>query len=249
MHARMPAPRLYNDIWTSAAYVYAYVALRCTRSGAGASTLVDWSSSPAQPNSTVLVSGTGLQLAPLTLTVDGQPGWPLAGGTSESDANSLRFVLPPSASGRRQAFDVVSAGNRTVLRGNAPDPWWWQGDRGSASTAGSGWLRVLGRALDGGATTKLRLANESGTVATLVAHSASVYDAQFVLPPRLAAGDYTAAISNGLRNESSPAAWSPLVMFLDASSWVRDVKTLHWHVKCVGSFSIDRVFSRDQNIM
>ena len=57
----------------------------------------------------------------------------------QRDNNSLTFLLPAGAAGSTgdgllPAFDVSVAANATapagqVLRGNAPEVWWWQGDR------------------------------------------------------------------------------------------------------------------------
>ena len=185
-----------------------------TTLSAGAAQMADWSSSPARPNATVLVAGSGLQQLLYVSVVGGATRKPLQ--NAHAEPNALRFTLPPSADDQLRAFDITNERNETILRGGLPEPWWWLGDRGAASTAG-GWLRVVGRSLTGGATTtKLRLMTHTGSTTTLEASHASAYDANFKLPARLDAGDYSASLSNGLRDEALPHAWTALSMFLDA---------------------------------
>jgi hypothetical protein len=195
--------------------------------------IVDWHCSPVPTNSTVMVSGdfSGVEQQQLFLVYDHHAvREPLHGHVPAKRNNSLYFLLPSSptsssaAVGEEQLrpFDVVNGLNETVLRGNIPEPWWWLGNRGAVSTAG-GWIRVIGRALRG-TETKLRLRSTNqpgGLVVTLKAsRQPSDYDAHFELPPELPTGTYNASISNGLRDESLPYSWVPLVMFLNFTRYV-----------------------------
>ena len=115
--------------------------------------LIWWASTPVGPNETCVVAGV-LPPAPLVhLSVLQGSGHTheLVLQPEQTSATSLKFVLPASLPLATYGVRVCSAGGATTcsndLTLNEVDPWWWNGDKGNASSAG-GWLRVFGANFD-----------------------------------------------------------------------------------------------------
>ena len=83
-----------------------------------------------------------------------------------------------------------------VILLNAPDPWWFQGDEGSAATQG-GWLRIFGKCLATGSDATVRLEPEKGAPVLLHPLSADDYAMRVDVPRSLAPGKYMIRIHNG----------------------------------------------------
>ena len=127
--------------------------------GVGVTPIVFWASDPVRPGEAVLVTGDGLtadcavELFRLADEPAGQPQairWPdmaVKPEVLQPRGQSLKFVLPADLGPGVVAFRVRSGEAVSATRLlNVPDPWWCQGDAGTAATPG-GTVRLLGKNL------------------------------------------------------------------------------------------------------
>ena len=119
---------------------------------AAAAVAITWMSEPTFPGETLLLHGAGFSSAcALTLTPSPPTAAPvtLAALPGQASDASLKFALPltlpPGALALALACPAAANYSHPALL-NAASAWWFQGDVGSAATAG-GWLRVLGPTL------------------------------------------------------------------------------------------------------
>jgi len=183
---------------------------------AAAAPQVFWASDPVRAGETVLLQGSDFGTAAMVEIVrlaDGLPREPSAAKEAlgwtrvpvlQAGDDSLKFALAADVSMGVFACRVTAQGatSSPVLL-NAPDPWWLQGNGGPAVTPG-GWLRVLGKSLDFGRGSLVRLAPQQGTAVVLKPPAGDGYSLGVVLPEDLKPGNYTVAVHNGL---GGSAAW------------------------------------------
>jgi hypothetical protein len=186
---------------------------------AAAAPVIFWVSDPVRPDETVLMTGdfgddAVVEVARLddpkpttpaaSLAAALQPKeWRRAAVLQKSRA-CLKFTLPADWKMGVFACRVTCGGKACApVLINAPGPWWVQGDAGDAATPG-GWLRVLGRSLNFGGPSLLRLQPAAGNAVTLEAKAADGYSLRFDAPAGLAPGAYMAFVHNGLGGD---AAW------------------------------------------
>ncbi len=175
-----------------------------------------WASDPVRPNETIMLAGSDLAAPNTTVELsrldDPNPTTPAALKvaqwtkipTLQSTDQSLKFAVPADWKMGVYACRVNSndAETEAVLI-NRPDPWWLQGDEGESATPG-GWLAVMGKSLNFGQHSILRLEPEQGEPILLQPKSADCYALRFQLSPDTKPGQYTARIHNGLGGD---AAW------------------------------------------
>ena len=203
---------------------------------------VYWASDPVRPGEAVLVTGDGLtadaavELFRLADGPAGQPQpvqWPekfIKPEVLQPRGQSLKFVLPADLAPGVVALRVRNGGavSATKLL-NLPDPWWCQGNAGTAATPG-GTVRLFGKNLtrpqaasdtrgQGGRTRESSddrsLTTSATDPATTVAlsgpHNATFaargdgYNLTVDLPRELPAGEYQLRVHNGW---GGPQAWS-----------------------------------------
>ena len=112
---------------------------------------ITWLTEPTFPGETLLLHGAGFSAAcALTLTPSPPSAAPvtLAALPGQASDASLKFALPRTLPLGAHALALACpSGNYShPLLLNAASAWWFQGDIGSAASAG-GWLRVLGPTL------------------------------------------------------------------------------------------------------
>jgi hypothetical protein len=175
------------------------------------SPVVFWHSDPVGPNETVMLSGhllgKGASVELLRLD-DDKAGkvareftgdWRGAVGPEvlAQDEQALSFVIPADWQMGIYAGRVRRGGAASEpFLVNAPDCWWFQGDKGLRATTAGSWLRVLGKALslDGEASAMLCSGTKSQV---LKAVKASLYSLEFAIPAGAAAGEHELFIHNG----------------------------------------------------
>jgi len=201
-----------RSTWAAAVLTMAAVFADWAAAGAAAPAIF-WASDPVRPNETVLVQGSDfgptptVEIAQEGLTVRGTDTvvfidkWLQVPVLQGSDC-SLKFVVPADWEMGVFAFRVDVGGTRSPLvRLNAPDPWWVQGDAGETATPG-GWLRVLGKSLNFGGRSRVRLQPEQGNAVALESAAADGYSLRFDLPADLEPGLYEVNVSNGPKGEA-----------------------------------------------
>merc|ERR1712166_840666 len=106
-------------------------------------TTVNWVNAPLRPGEVGMINGGGFTSA-AAISLQSSDGVVTANITAfDVSATALKFDMPTG--GLFRAYDLV-VGDAPAVPINTPDPWWWQGDAGNASTLG-GWIRVFGRGL------------------------------------------------------------------------------------------------------
>ena len=188
-----------------------FAALAVVGGPAGAETVprIFWASDPVRPDETVMLHGSDLGASAtveLARLEDGPasapPGLPRTRNWTrvsvlQADDRTLKFVVPagwaPGVFACRVTAGVVTT-EPTLL--NAPDPWWVQGNEGDAAQPG-GWLRIMGKCLDLGGRSTVRLEPERGEPVPLRPASADGYCLRFDLPLDLAPGRYSVRVHNG----------------------------------------------------
>ena len=154
-------------------------------------------------------------------------------GTALSDAwrraevlqrseDNLKVVVPATWPMSAFACRVTDPGDTVSLAAswvNVPDVWWLQGDAGDTATPG-GWMRVLGKNLNFGGRSTLRLSSAENGDITLEATHAECYSLAFALPHLLKPGAYTVQVHNGLPG-SGP--WLGKVHLTPLSAWPTNV--------------------------
>jgi hypothetical protein len=183
------------------------MASKSARTASTENPVIFWAADPVGPNETVLLSGhrfgEGSTVELARLDADGgAPDWAAAVTpvTPLRDEQSLAAVIPTDwAPGlyacRVRRGDAVS----NVVTLNAPDAWWFQGDRGLGAATAGGWLRVFGKTLRGvGAAPRVRLEPaDGGSAVELAPTVASRYALELAVPAQLPAGAWNLSLSNG----------------------------------------------------
>lgn len=184
--------------------------------------VITWFSDPVGPDETVMLAGWNLgegviELRRLEdassdrstcngngLSGSGENRWTVIRPILQQ-ADSLHFVVPAGfAAGvyacRLRRGDWTS----NIVRLNAPDVWWMQGDAGSQATSG-GWLRLFGKCLGDGPDSRIELRGRDGSVRVLSATPVDDYAITAVLPDDLSTDEYVVRVHNGLGGEDG---WS-----------------------------------------
>ena len=188
---------------------------------------VFWASDPVGPGEAVLAMGNGLDVAcavELFRLEDGPAGrpqeiqWPgsfLKPEVLQPRGQSLKFVLPEDLAPGVVAFRVRCgrAVSRTVLL-NLPDPWWCQGDAGTAATPGGmvrvfgknlGWTGAASDAKGAGADSPVSTVALSGPRSVVLPARGDGYSLAVNLPRDLPVGEYQLRVHHG---RGGPGAWS-----------------------------------------
>ena len=213
-----------------------------SEAGSTVSPTVYWASDPVRPGEAVLVTGDGLTAdcaVELFRLADGPPGqpqpvqWPeklIKPEVLQPRGQSLKFVLPADLAPGVVALRVRSGESVSATRLlNLPDPWWCQGNAGTAATPG-GTVRLFGKNLaraqaasdtrgqgsrTGDSSDDRSLTTSATDPATTVhltgPHNATLaargdgYNLTVDLPRELPAGEYQLRVHNGW---GGPQAWS-----------------------------------------
>jgi hypothetical protein len=189
-------------------------------SPAVAAPVVTWHSDPVGPDEVVVVRGGDFGAAPTALVgriKDDQESvgvgdlWtrvekPQAVTPLQVSDHSLKFVLPAGLKPGQFAYRVQKGAELSAPQVlNAPDVWWLQGDQGEGAAPG-GWVRLFGKCLNLGGTTRVTLTGPNGTPITLAAKTAEGWAVRVDLPATLSVGEYAVTIHNGY---GGSLAWVP----------------------------------------
>ena len=175
--------------------------------GADSASRLFWVSDPVRPNEVAVILGDGLSNDAVVemARLDAKRGeWTMV-KPLQVGPQSVKAVVPAEwppgvFACRVRLGDAVS----NELLANAPTVWWWNGDGGEFATPGS-WVRVFGKALNCGGSSRARLRASDGRVTELKAAEADAYALRFTLPVDLAPGEYDVSIHNG---SGGDAGWN-----------------------------------------
>lgn len=165
-----------------------------------------WTSSPVLPGETAILcgafpAGAIVELQPLADGRVRDEAWQAATQVPLTSSESAYPVLPTEWGQAIVACRIRTRDHTTAPQFiNAPDPWWMQGDGGSAAATPGGWLAVFGRALawEGtGPTPTISLTAADGTRETLVVGESSAWHLRAVVPADITTGTWQVTVSNG----------------------------------------------------
>jgi hypothetical protein len=181
--------------------------------------VVFWASDPVLPNDTVMAIGANMAQVQ-SVSVARLPDDVVAGVISaeqpkslswvvikplQVNATSCKFVVPANWKPGVYRYRLnAPAGDSPIQPINSPDVWWKQGDLGDDASPG-GWLRVFGKCLNIGGTSRIELRSQIGRPILLKAAPSDGYSLQFSIPESLQPGSYAVRIHNGAGGN---AAWS-----------------------------------------
>jgi hypothetical protein len=214
-----------------------FLGLCCLAAGHGlpaAETAVFWASDPVRPGETAMVVGEGFGPSPVIEvgSLDDGPAQGASGTGAFAPGNAtrvkalqaseqtLKFVVSEELKPGVMAVRISGRGQPVLLRLNAPQIWWAQGDLGQAASPGA-WVRLLGKNLgtkpkDVPGEVRVRL--EGPRTLSLQVVAADEFSAKVALPSDLPPGPYKISAHNG---RGGAAAWSEpiLVRVEPASPW------------------------------
>lgn len=161
-------------------------------------------SEPVGPDETVLVTGAGFeQVDSIVVQRISDIGdsdsetTPVRVDPIQPSSTSVKFTIPTDLGDGVYRYTISTPNGAVSALLNAPAVFWIQGDRGSCATPG-GILRAIGRniARNGEATLSL-LKGDGAVVVRLRPIHYSKWDASFVPPASLGAGEYKLRLQNG----------------------------------------------------
>ncbi len=178
---------------------------------------VFWVSDPVLPNETVLATGEDMSSVTNVRVTRLDDATPTGSFTTANvpakawrdvkpvqiTARSIKFVVPADwKAGVYECQMVAGTDVSKTVTINAPDPWWMQSDGRATGTPG-GWLRVFGKSLNFGGTSRAELRDASGAKTVITAGSGDGFALKFNLPKSLKLGKYTVYVHNGNGGDSS----------------------------------------------
>lgn len=182
-----------------------------------------WTSDPVGPDQTLLLTGGVFGNQPrieMAHLPDGAAGLPPAAAPAvpvwagldalQPNDGSVKARIPKAWPRGVYAVRITSGGSAGDIHlVNAPDPWWMQGDQGSAASPG-GWLRIFGRNMDLNADgpaapgVQAALLADGRVAQVLKAAQGDSFSLRFDIPAAVAPGAYSIHVHNG---HGGPAAW------------------------------------------
>lgn len=170
---------------------------------AKAEPVIFWANDPVGPGDTVLISGSGLEtLTDIRLRKISSGHSAVNAWTSvtaiQKNPESVKFKIPQYFSSGIYQVELVAPDGLASRMLNTPSVYWVQGDAGRNATP-AGWIRVMGRniARAPGAQLELKLKKTSSVIWLHAQDTASLWNAEFTLPEKIAVGNYQLLLWNG----------------------------------------------------